>query len=359
MKILHVVEDYTLESGGLRTVIKDLNTSLNAAGVGSFVIASKKEVEDNIFTVATEKPWLYTKEWQKEFKELHTLHQFNVVHIHGVWMYPQYKAAQFCIQNNIPFILSCHGMYEPWLWKKGTFKKKIYFKLVVKNVFKKAKFIHAITPQEAVNLSALFTKSKIIEIPNLINLPKTSIASKVKESSYILYLGRLDQKKGIDLLIHAFSKVHTNSVQLLIAGATNDYKCKLDELVEKLGLSSKVRFLGMVTGAKKQSLISNALVLVAPSYSEVIGMVNLEAAILKTPVITTYQTGLNKEWNANGGQLINPNINELIVALEHVLSWSVQEREENGQKLYQFVRSNYSWTGKFKDWLALYESCII
>ena len=86
-------------------------------------------------------------------------------------------------------------------------------------------------------------------------------------------------------------------------------------------------------------------------------MVNLEAAILKTPVITTYQTGLDKEWNANGGQLINPDIDELTTALEHALSWSVQEREQNGQKLHLFVRNNYSWEERFKDWLALYASC--
>ena len=361
MKILHIVEDYSLESGGLRTVIKDLNYYLNKENFSSHILSAKEELGDNIFTVNTNRPWLYSKEWEIKLNSLKENYSFDLVHIHGVWMYPQYIAAKFCVKNNIPFILSIHGMYEPWLWKKGKLKKKVYFNFLTKKVFSRAKFIHAITPLEKENLQSLFTKNSVIEIPNLIEEISTEEKkqSKTKDNvNYILYLGRLDEKKGIDLLLKSFSKISNSNFKIFIAGKLNDYQKSLELLVLSLKLKDKVEFLGMVKGKEKINLIKNAFVLVAPSHSEVIGMVNLEGAILKTPVISTFQTGLKVDWNSNGGKLINPNVNELTDVLKEVLSWSISQRNKNGEKLYNFVLKNYSWSLRIKDWKELYKNCI-
>lgn len=362
MKILHVVEDFSLESGGLRTVIKDLNYYLNKENFTSYILSAKEELGDNIFIVNTNNsPWLYSKEWEVKLNSLKEKYNFDVVHIHGVWMYPQYIASKFCIKNDIPFIVSIHGMYEPWLWEKGKLKKKLYFNLLTKKVFSRAKLLHAITPLEKTNLQSLFKNNNVIEIPNLIE----EISCEEKEQfkikddvNYILYLGRLDEKKGIDLLLKSFSKLNNSDFKIVIAGKLNDYQKSLKLLINSLKLEGKVEFLGMVKGKEKIDLIKNAFVLVAPSYSEVIGMVNLEAGILKTPVITTFQTGLKMDWNSNGGRLINPNVNELSDVLKEVLSWSISQRNKNGEKLYNFVVKNYSWSLRFKDWKKLYKKCI-
>jgi len=280
-------------------------------------------------------------------------------HIHGVWMYPQLVAARFCEKHKIPFLLSCHGMYEPWLWSKGKFKKKMYFNILANNYFSKATFIHAITPQEKVNLQNIFKRNKIVEIPNLIQNFTSVNHSKPKiDDKYILYLGRLDEKKGIDILLESISNLKNFNLSLKIAGSSNDYKIYLEKLVVKLGLEKKVEFLGLVKGKEKLDYIRNAFVLVAPSHSEVIGMVNLEAAVLKTPVITTYQTGLNSEWNTNGGRLVNPNVLELEKVLEEIQSWTFKQRNINGEKLSSFVIKKYSWEKRFNDWLKLYKNTI-
>ena len=359
MKILHIVEDYSIESGGLRTVIKNLNEYLNQTEHSSYILSSKKEEIDSIFVQETNMPWLYSKDWIIQIKDLQEKNNFDVFHIHGVWTYPQYISAKFCVENKIPFIVSPHGMYEPWLWKKGTIKKKIYFNVLTKKIFKKANFIHAITPDEKTNLIQLFNKKEVVEIPNLISEKPISYDSNINnKKKYILYLGRLDKKKGIDILIKSFSKNGSQSFTLKIAGQINEYKKELDLLINRLGINTRVEFLGMVSGVKKDELIRNAFVLVAPSHSEVIGMVNLEAAILNTPVITTFQTGLNPLWNKNGGLLINPNELELDNALQEVLLWSKEERVKNGAKLQEFVINNYSWEKRFKDWLNLYKTCV-
>ena len=360
MKILHIVEDFSINSGGLRTVIKDLNFFLNQNNHNSSILSSKKEPEDEVFIVETTNAWLYSKKWKTFVNDFHQESKIDVIHIHGVWMYPQYSIAKLCNKLQIPFVLSIHGMYEPWLWKKGTLKKKLYFNLLSKKAFFKASYIHAITPTEQINLNKLFNHNHIIEIPNLIQDNNSHpVIYNQNQEKYILYLGRLDEKKGIDLLLNAFSQLKDEKITLQIAGALNEYKNELDRIILARGIKDKVKFLGQVKRDDKIQLIKNAFVLVAPSHSEVIGMVNLEAGILGTPVITTYQTGLNRLWNENGGTLINPIKEELLEALNKSTSITVEERIKRGQKLQKFVSTHYSWSTRYKDWDDLYRSIII
>lgn len=359
MKIVHVLEDFSLLSGGLRTVVQDLHNRLLENNVNSIIITTRKEIEDDVIKVkGSDKPWRFSRDLTSKLKELQQNGKIDIIHIHGVWMYPQYAAARFAIKNNIPFLISCHGMYEPWLWLNGRLKKKFYFNNVVKSTFSKAKYLHAITPPEAEELKKLFSKTDIIEIPNLIQSKSVIQGDPDLSEKYILYLGRIDKKKGIDILIQAFANIKNEKFRLKIAGGLNDYQKDLEVLVHDLGLEKKVDFLGLVTGDEKALLFKNAFVFVAPSHSEVVGMVNLESAIFNTPVITTIQTGLKKEWSDNGGFLVNPNVGEVQKAIDIAINWTDKERNENGRKLNEFVTKEYSWEYRFKDWLNLYKSIL-
>lgn len=356
LNIVHILEDFSFLSGGLRTVVKDLHTNLIESNINSIIITTKKEKEDDAILVKGEnRIWNYSSNISEKLTLLHSKKRIDIIHIHGAWMHPQYAAAKFSDKNNIPFLITFHGMLEPWLWKKSRIKKKIYFKYFAKKIFIKAKFLHAITPMEAQELKKLFPLNDIKVIPNLINTYSNNIEA-VFNKKYILYLGRLDEKKGIDKLIRAFSKIKTNNISLKIAGAFNEYKKELDLIVKELKLENKIDFLGLVVKQKKEELFKNAFVFVAPSHSEVIGMVNLEAAILQTPVITTFQTGLLKDWSKNGGFLIEPTENEILKHLKIVLKWSLEERIERGKKISDFVKKEYSWQSKLKDWINFYKT---
>ncbi len=357
MKVYHILEDYSLHSGGIRTVVNDLTTHISVDSEISTI--DKEENDINVKSFEASTLWKYSREL-KDFLDLTLKEQKIIYHIHGMWMYPQYIASKKAIKLNKPFVITPHGMFEPWLWEQGTFKKKLYFNLLTKNNFKKANIIHAITEDEKNNLYKIFPKKSRIEvIPNLIS---TSIIPKIKESNtrekYILFLGRIHPKKGIKLLIKAFSKQKNSKFKLKIAGSDNKHTAELIEYVAKLGMSKTIEFVGMVTGVEKFMLYKYAHVFVAPSYSEVIGMVNLEAAIVGTPVITTYQTGLYKEWNNEGGILVNPNEDELKAALTKALSWSESERNDRGKKLKEFVEKNYSWERNAHKWEDLYRSLL-
>ena len=127
-------------------------------------------------------------------------------------------------------------------------------------------------------------------------------------------------------------------------------------MVDSLGLSNRVEFLGRVTGNSKFQLFKEAWVFVAPSFSEVVGMVNLEAGLMKTPVITTFETGLLTDWSKNGGILIHPEVDALSKSIEEASRWSDVERNDRGKKLYEFIYKEYSWENKMEAWLSLYNS---
>ena len=249
MNIVHILEDFSFLSGGLRTVVNDLHNRLRSNGVNSTIITTRKEKEDEVIKVeGGDKPWRFSKNLKGKLNTLHTQKKIDIIHIHGVWMYPQYAAAKFAFKNKIPFLISCHGMYEPWLWLNGSFKKKLYFKYVVRNIFSKAKYLHAITLPEAKELKKLFPNTTVAEIPNLIDSKPIVIATPDFSEKYILYLGRIDKKKGIDILINAFANIANHEFRLKIAGGFNDYQKELEALVKNLNLEGKVDFVGLVTG---------------------------------------------------------------------------------------------------------------
>ena len=358
MKINHILEDFSLSSGGIRTVVKALNSKLNLAEIDSEITCTKAEKSDVINYFEPKNRFDDKWKYHPDLKTFLERKKNCIQHIHGVWMYPQYISLKLGSKKKLNTIFTPHGMLEPWLWQHGYAKKKIYFDYFIKKNIEKVSLIHAITQQEKNNLHKLLPNTKHIEvIPNLISLNDIPIINKKYDNKkYILFLGRIDKKKGIDLLIKAFSKLKSHDFILKIAGKENKYHKELKKLVSSLNLQNKVEFTGLITGKAKFQLYKNAFVFIAPSYSEVIGMVNLEAAIMKTPVISTFQTGLLIDWNKNGGMLINPNINEIEQALNNVLNWSETERDERGESLYSFVKENYSWENKFNSWIELYNN---
>lgn len=353
-EINHITENVSFESGGVRTVLLLLHEYLLKNNINSKIITNKKEVIDEFIEFKTDKIWCYSSQIKSY---LNTLNENNSFHLHGVYTYSQFIASEIAIEKKLPYIVSPHGMLEPWILEKNPIKKRVYLKLILNKILNNAKVLHCITPLEKDSLFQLTNHKNIVEIPNLINL--NNIPTNLKHEpneDYFIFIGRIDPKKGIDLLINVFNSIKKNKVKLKILGSENEYCIQLKLLVKKLNLENNVEFLGGVFGEEKYHLIANARALIAPSYSEAIGMVNLEAAACKTPVITTYQTGLKREWNDNGGILINPNIEELTKAINESLNWGIRERNERGVSLYNFVDNNYSWAKKGMLWKELYNN---
>ena len=172
----------------------------------------------------------------------------------------------------------------------------------------------------------------------------------------ILFLGRIHPKKGIDLLISAFAKAALGTRwRLAIAGPDEmpHYLAELRRIANDIDTDVQIDFIGPLYGEEKFRWIKRAWIMAVPSLSEVIGMVNLEAAACGTPTITTVDTGLY-DWEEGGGMLIDPTIDSLVHALKRAAAWNREEREQQGRRSRQLVTQRYSLEEIGKRWADLY-----
>lgn len=107
----------------------------------------------------------------------------------------------------------------------------------------------------------------------------------------LLYLGRLDPRKGIDLLLRSLQRSKYPDVELIVGG-TGRHAARLQRLVTEAGITNQVRFLGHVPEAELPDLYSAADLVVLPSRYEGYGLVLLEAMACGTPVIGTDAGGI-------------------------------------------------------------------
>jgi glycosyltransferase involved in cell wall biosynthesis len=161
----------------------------------------------------------------------------------------------------------------------------------------------------------------------------------------------------VEVLLAAFARARKKrTFRLVIAGPDNTpvYGARLRAQAKALGVEREVTFLGPVFGPEKGRLFRQAWAFCLPSHSEVVGLVNLEAAAAGVPVITTFETGLD-DWEEGGGLLVHPQVEDLARVLEQVCSWSDSERQQRGRRMRQWVERRYSWEVVGPLWLQLYE----
>ena len=120
------------------------------------------------------------------------------------------------------------------------------------------------------------------------------------------YLGRLKKYKRVDVIIRAFAQLGVSAARLEIAG-TGDYRASLERLVESLGLSSRVKFLGFISEEEKLRLLRRAWACLLASAKEGWGISNLEAAACGTPVIAANSPGVRESVvDGKTGFLVRP-----------------------------------------------------
>jgi glycosyltransferase involved in cell wall biosynthesis len=247
---------------------------------------------------------------------------YDLVHITAVWNFPVLAGALISLIKKKPYIISPRGtIYKETIELKSTSFKKLYFNIFAKHYLNKSSAIHFTTEDEKEKVTSyLKLKAPSFVIPNGIDLncivqsapinrdfhpayrPGRSVPTERKENligkKYILILGRIDRKKGFDLLIPAFAEVAAkfNDLKLVIAGNTNTpYYHSIIQSIQNYGISEKVIFTGEVTGDDKWSLYKNALMFVLPSYSENFGMSVVEAMACGCPVVISDKVGIYKE----------------------------------------------------------------
>jgi len=235
---------------------------------------------------------------------------FAVVHTHGIFLWPLWAAARAARRANVPYLVSPRGMLEKGLIDaKSSFKKAAWIRLIEKRNLERAAAIHVTSQREADEVAAFgFALPPLTLIPNGVERePVTGVVSPgiaaLAEAPFLLFVGRVNWKKGLDRLVAALSSAP--GVRVVIAGNDEDgYRAQLEAEAERLGVAERIVFAGPVAGADKSRLFERAQALVLPSYSENFGNVVLEAMTFGCPVIVTPEVGLAPTVQQSGAGLV-------------------------------------------------------
>jgi glycosyltransferase involved in cell wall biosynthesis len=302
------------------------------------------------------------------------LPRFDLVHIHGMWRYPQWAAAHLAQQLRIPYIISPHGMCEPFELARKAWKKKIYFNLIEKRSFQEAAAIHAITEAERDQCNQLQHGKKIEVIPHGIDiappLPSSLVnrylppemSSVPTEAPVLFFMGRLHPKKGLDLLIPAFAQIlqHHPSTYLVIAGPDPvGYKKTLIQLARSHYVQERVLFPGMLTGQCKQAMLQRADIFTLPSYSEGFSVAILEALAAAKPVVISKHCYFDEVRSAQCGHVIDTDIPQLVLALNKFLDLDAVTRSATGLRGQRFIKQGFTWSTTAERMIQLYQSAVI
>ena len=311
--------------------------------------------------------WLKSPLFRQSSNALFTdlLRRGDGVHIHGLWEASTMLAASTAREVRMPYILSAHGMLEPWALRAGRAKKALYSALIERANVRGAACLHALTLAEAKQFIAFGARSPIAVIPNGVQVPERPDASlfftrfpELHRKRLVLYLARLHRKKGPNLLIEAWSEVarHYPDAHLVLAGPDSEgTQVELQRLIEERDLGDSITFTGMLRDDAKWSALAAAECFVLPSFSEGLSVAVLEAMALGLPVIVTDACNMPEVEQAGAGWQVRPRAAELARALLELLAHSAEENNIIGGRAVQLVQSRYTWATVADQMSELYE----
>ncbi len=227
---------------------------------------------------------------------------FDVVHLHALFVWPVWAAARAARRAGVPYLVAPRGMLEKALIrKKSRMMKSVFMAAVGRWLLEGAAAIHVTSAREAAEAMAFgFALPSIHEVPNgvdVVDEPGTPSAASppvaviLGGAPFVLFIGRISWKKGLDRLITAMTDAP--SVRLVVAGNDEEgYRQTLEAQAGAAGLGSRLVWVGPVQGADKAALLARAQALVLPSYSENFGNVVLEAMAAGCPVVVTPEVGV-------------------------------------------------------------------
>ena len=306
--------------------------------------------------------WLRSQSSRSELQNL--IKRSTGVHIHGLWEQSTLVSARLARSYNKPYLMSAHGMLEPWALKNKRVRKAVYAALVERANLRRANCLHALTRAEAADYRAFGLRNPIAVIPNGVEIPlnvsKEAFLKqfpRLRGQRLLMFLSRIHFKKGLDMLCRAWASVAPRwpDSHLVLAGPDfENTQSRVESLIEHLGIKNRVTLTGMLKRDLKWSALKASECFVLPSYSEGLSVAVLEAMGVGVPVLITKQCNLPEVESSGCGWVIEPRAEELAVSLENVLSGSAASLGAMGANGQRLVAERYSWPVVGEQMSALY-----
>ena len=291
----------------------------------------------------------------------------DVVHIHSLYQFPSTVAAHYCRRFGVPYMVMPHGVLDPYLFRRHRGRKWMYELAFERHTLRAAAAVHFVTAEEMRLAQATGYRFRPVVAPFGVDVDQAigerrpdAFASTWPETvgkKVILFFGRLNFKKGLDILARAFGRLarRRDDVVLVVAGPdTEGYGAKVRGWLEDEGVLDRTLFTGMLTGACKSAALSGATLFVLPSYSENFGIAVVEAMAAGQPVVISKHVNICREVaDAEAGLVVNTDADEVANAMETLLDDpALTERMGlNGKRL---VRDCFTWDSAGPNLMDLY-----
>ena len=284
--------------------------------------------------------------------------EFDVVHLHSVFLFPTNMAARLCLAAGIPYVIAPRGMLVPELISgKRRFLKTAWIRLIERRTLLKAACFHATSSLElsdAYRLGVPVQNPCVIE--NGVALPDQRDWPAPLSAPYVLYLGRLSWKKNLDLLIEACGLL--TNVHLVLAGAPDQDSVMgdLQMLVASCNSQSRVTFLGELKGDEKWAWIQHARIVALVSKNENFGNAAAEALCFGTPVVLSNGVGLAAATAAAGAGWVCDATVEAIRSAIAAAFYDPKEAKKRGRRGQEWAERSLAWHAAALRTMAIYQS---
>jgi len=285
-----------------------------------------------------------------------TSQNIQIIHNHGLWMFPNLYARQAAMSNRLPLVISPHGMLQDWSMKRSYWKKSLAWFLYEYQNLKQASLFHATSVSEIESIRRLGFRQPIALINHAVSLPfletppslsgLIGLFPQLYKKRWLLCLARLHPVKGLDNLLLIWQKLVADFPEwhLVIAGPdSGGYQAQLERLVSELHLHESVTFTGMVSGALKAAAFYYADLFVLPTHSENFGIAIAEALSYEVPVVTTQAAPWAELESHQCGWWVPDDREAIATALTTAMQLSPSERKAMGQRGRELVASRYTW----------------
>jgi glycosyltransferase involved in cell wall biosynthesis len=290
----------------------------------------------------------------------------DLLHVHGLWMYPSVAAPHWADARQAPYLVSPHGQLDSWALAHRRWKKRLASLVYEGRHLRGAACLHALCEAERNSIRAAGLTNPVCIVPNGVDLPGSGgtepplwRAALPAHASILLFLGRLAPQKGIPHLLRGWAEARDAATQggwhLVIAGwGEPAYRAEMEGLGASLDLGGLVHFVGPQFGAEKERTLAAAGAFILPSLSEGLPIAVLEAWAARLPVLMTPQCNLPEGFTRAGAIRIEPNAESVAQGLRRLFAMPPHLRRQIGDQGRNFVADRHGWAGVADQMDAVY-----
>lgn len=276
--------------------------------------------------------------------------RFDAVVLHGLWNYSSFGAWRALRKLQVPYFVFSHGMMDPWFSEFYPIKhlfKTAYWWLAEGRVLRDANRVLFTSEEEMVRARPVFPghtyREQVIRYGAIdpagdAESEKSAFAAAfpaLMGQRFLLFMGRIHPKKGCDILLRAYATAvqeFGTDLDLAIAGPDQvGWTSKLKQLATRLGVGTRVHWVGMLKGDRKWGALRMAEAFILPSHQENFGIAVAEAMACSTPVLISDKVNIWREVDAAQGGFVQPDTEDGTTELiRRFSSLSPGERESMG-----------------------------